>query len=100
MTIPRAECNIAYKEILLNSNQKWKTSELIAQSGDYSSALSFAIISTKELVKAFIVFLDGQGFSFRNIKGMQNIFCNHRIRYFILFFFYIMGLFNEELQLF
>jgi AbiV family abortive infection protein len=98
MTIPRTECNIAYKEILLNSDQKWKTSELIAQYGDYSSALSSAIISTEELVKAFIVFLDGQGFSFRNIKGMHNIFRNHRIRYFILFFLYVMGLFNEEIQ--
>lgn len=98
MTIPRAECNIAYKEILLNSDQKWKTSELIAQSGDYSSALSSAIISTEELVKAFIVFLDGQGFSFRNIKGMHTIFRNHRIRYFILFFLYVMGLLNEDIQ--
>lgn len=98
MTIPRAECNIAYKKILLNSDQKWKTSELVAETGDYSSACSIAIISTEELVKAFIVFLDGQGFSFRNIKGMHNIFRNHRIRYFILFFLYAMGLFNKEIQ--
>lgn len=98
LTISKVECQIAYKEILLNSDQKWKTSELIAQSGDYSSALSSAIISTEELVKAFIVFLDGQGFSFRKIKGMYTIFRNHRIRYFILFLLYVMGLLNEDIQ--
>ncbi|WP_346856866.1 AbiV family abortive infection protein [uncultured Draconibacterium sp.] len=98
LTISRAECNIAYKEILINSDQKWKTSELIAETGDYSSACSFAIISTEELVKALIVFFDGQGFNFRNVKGMSTIFRNHRIRYFILFFLYVMGLFNDEIR--
>lgn len=63
-----------------------------------ASACSFAIISTEELVKAFIVFWDGQGFNFRKIKGMSTIFRNHRIRYFILFLLYVMGLLNDELR--
>lgn len=97
LTISKAECEAAYKVILNNSDQKWETSELIANSGDYASACSLSIISLEELVKALIVFFDGQGFNFRNIKGMNAIFRNHRIRYFLLFFLYAMGLLNDEL---
>ncbi len=97
LTISKAKCKEAYIEILKNSDKKWNTSKLIAESGDYGSACSIAIISLEELVKALIVFFDGQGFNFRNIKGMKTLFRNHQVRYFLLFFLFVMGLMKDEL---
>lgn len=97
LTISRKECLVVYREILENSDKKWDASKKLADIGEYGGATSMAIISIEELIKALMVFLDGKGFEFRNVKGMEAIFNHHQIRYFLAFAMFIMCLFGDEL---
>lgn len=97
LTISKKECSTVYKNILDNSDKKWESGKKLADTGEYGGATSLAIISIEELVKGLIVFIDGQGFDFRRVKGMKSIFENHQIRYLIAFSMFVMGLAGEEL---
>jgi AbiV family abortive infection protein len=97
LNISKEECSIVYKKIIDNSNNKWNSCKSIAETKEYGTAISLAIISIEELVKALIVFFDGHGFEFRKIKGIKSIFANHQLRYFIAFIMFVMGLMGEEL---
>jgi hypothetical protein len=49
------------------------------------------------MIKAIVVFLDGKGFEFRNVKGMDIIFNHHQVRYLIAYGMLVMNLFGDEL---
>jgi AbiV family abortive infection protein len=100
LTISKQECLIVYQDLLNNSQKKWQAGENLAKTNEFGSAISLAIISTEELVKGIIVFLDGKGFDFRNVKGMDTVFRNHQIRYVIAYAMFLMAIFGEELMKF
>ncbi len=97
LTISKKECLIVYRDILENSDKKWDAGKKLADIEEYGGATSMAIISVEELIKALVVFLDGKGFEFRNVKGMDAIFNHHQIRYFLAYAMFVMSLFGEEL---
>src|SRR4051812_38270732 len=95
LTIPKKECLEVYKTILKNSDNKWESGKKLADIGDFGGATSFALISVEELIKALIVFLDGKGFEFRSLKGIDTFFKNHKIRYIIAYAMFAMNLFTD-----
>lgn len=97
LTISKKECLIVYKDILANSNKKWESGKHLSLIGDFSSATSMAIISIEEMVKALVVYLDGNGFEFRKVKGMDKVFNHHQIRYLIAYIMFVISLFGEDL---
>lgn len=97
LNISKEECSIIYKKIIENSDNKWNSGKKIAETKEYGTATSLAIISIEELVKALIVFFDGYGFEFRKVKGIKSIFENHQLRYFIAFIMFVLNLVGEEL---
>lgn len=97
LTISKNECLFVYKQILSNSDAKWKSGINLGALGDYGGATSIAIISIEELIKALIVFFDGKGFELRRVKGMDVLFKQHQIRYVIAYTMFVMSLFGDEL---
>jgi AbiV family abortive infection protein len=97
LTISREECLVVYKNVLANSDCKWEASERIAEAGEYGTATSLAIISVEEMVKALVLLIDGKGFQFRSVRGMDSLFYHHQIRYFIAYAMFLMGIFRDEL---
>ncbi len=83
--LSRNECVEQSGILYQNSKAKWESAIAISENGtDYGAAISLAIISIEELVKALILYLDGVGFEFRKIKGVSAILNkNHEVRYFI-----------------
>jgi hypothetical protein len=55
------------------------------------------IISIEELIKGIIVFFDGQGFQLRDIKGVDVFFKDHKIRYFLSYTLFVMGIIGDDL---
>lgn len=83
--LPNGELERSYKKVLENAAQKWNSSRNLAEIGDYAGANSYAIISTEELIKGFVLFLDSRGFRFRLVPGMERLFKNHDSRFFIAY---------------
>jgi AbiV family abortive infection protein len=97
LTISKKECLIVYKNILENSDRKWESGKNLAKINDFGGATSMAIISVEEMIKAIVVLLDGKGFEFRNVKGMDVVFNHHQIRYLIAYAMFVMSLLGDEL---
>jgi AbiV family abortive infection protein len=97
LSISSKECGDVYKDILLHSEQKWESGKRLAETNDFGGAISIAIISIEELIKALIVFIDSKGFEFRKVKGMNTFFTNHQIRYFLAYLIFAMGIFGDEI---
>jgi AbiV family abortive infection protein len=82
MNLNAAECLIAFKYLQDNADRLYGEAKILANSGSYGHATSLLIHSSEEYMKAFIIFLDGNGFQFRNrVPGISNIFINHKLRY-------------------
>lgn len=96
INISKKECLLVYKEILENSNSKWHASQKLAEINELGSATSLSIISIEELIKALILLFDGHGFEIRNIKGVDTLFKNHQIRYFLAFGMSLINIFGNE----
>jgi AbiV family abortive infection protein len=94
--ISQEECQQYYPKTLENAQRKWQASEDIAASGDYGTAVSLAIVSIEELVKTVILSLDSNGFRFRKIRGVETLFRNHQIRYFVSYLMFIINIIGEE----
>lgn len=82
MNLNAPECLAAFKYLQDNADSLFNDAKTLANSGSYGHATSLLIHSTEEYMKAFIIFLDGNGFQFRNrVPGISNIFVNHKLRY-------------------
>tara|TARA_B100001245_G_C22892351_1_gene429988 strand:+ start:435 stop:1244 length:810 start_codon:yes stop_codon:yes gene_type:complete len=97
ITLPKKECLSEAKLIIANAEKKARSAEAIATS-DPGGAVGFLIISTEEMVKALILTLDSNGFKFREVAGMDNLFKNHRLRYLVALIFAMFGLLSEDLK--
>jgi AbiV family abortive infection protein len=81
LDISRQECMNSYNEIVDNSDRHFNVAELISQKEEYGIAISHLILGTEELVKALIIFLDGEGLHIRKVKGVRLFFYRHIIRH-------------------
>jgi AbiV family abortive infection protein len=96
-SLSQKECIEEYKGILQNAERCWKSGEILAKDEDYGRAISLAIISIEEIIKAAVIFLDGKGFRFRKVKGIRLLFRTHQIRYFIAFAMFVVTIFGDDL---
>jgi AbiV family abortive infection protein len=94
------DCLEHYSEFLINSEKKRKDADILAKAGSYDTAISLAIISLEEMIKGILVLADGCGFKFRRIKGINTLFRNHDIRYFIAFGLFSVSLVEEDFMKF
>lgn len=98
LNLSKEDCLKEYNNLKVNSEIKLKSSENLAFNGDLGSAISLLIISNEELIKALILYLDANGLSLRNIKGMKSIFNNHKLRYLLIFWFSIITIFFDDIK--
>jgi len=98
--INRIECKKTSDSAIKNADRLFDSAEKLHLSGDNGLAISHLIIGSEELIKALILHFDSIGFNFRQVKGLQNIFENHQLRYFISFLLFTMSVFIDEINFF
>jgi AbiV family abortive infection protein len=100
MVLTKAECIVASNHLLQNAESFYNDARLLANNNSFGHATSLLIQSTEETMKALILFLDGKGFQFRrSVKGINNFFVNHKLRYGLAMIMSIMYTFSEDLKL-
>jgi len=100
LSLNKSESLGAYVKILENSNDQWESAASLAMRGKYGNAITIAIVSIEEMVKALIVQLNGRGFQFGKVKGMNRFFRSHQIRHVIGYAMFIVNVFSEEVIFF
>lgn len=73
LNISQLACQKSHMTILENSDRHFIVAEKIYEMKDfYGIAISHLILSTEELVKALIIYLEGEGLHLRSIKGIKS----------------------------
>lgn len=99
MTLTQKECLTASNHLLENAEGLFNDAQLLAKNKSYGRATSMLIHSTEETMKAFILFLDGNGFQFRKkTNGINNLFVNHSLRYGLAMILSVLHIFSEDLK--
>lgn len=99
MTLNATECLVASKLLHDNSDSLYNSAISLSNNSSWGHATSLLIQSTEESMKAFILFLDGNGFQFRNrVDGISNLFINHKLRYGLAMLLSILHIFSEDLK--
>ncbi|OJW31543.1 MAG: hypothetical protein BGO54_13860 [Sphingobacteriales bacterium 46-32] len=95
-TLSQSECRQVFQSILNDSEELWESGKILADNKRFGHAIPFLINSIEEQIKALILFLDGEGFSFRQTKGVDTFFRNHEIRHALAYLMFVMNLFGGE----
>jgi len=99
MNLNAAECLAASKLLHDNADSLYNSAISLANNSAWGHATSLLIHSTEESMKAFILFLDGNGFQFRkSVDGISNLFVNHKLRYGLAMLLSILHIFSEDLK--
>lgn len=94
-----SECQKLYKEIIKNSDRRWKSAKVLSDDKDYGGAIRDLITSIEEMIKAIIMLADANGFEFRKIKDMDSIIRrNHTIRHLIGYGMLVLNIFVDDLK--
>jgi AbiV family abortive infection protein len=96
--LPTEKCFQLAEQISEESSILWKIGNDLAKSNNYGYAISTMISSLEELIKAVILTMDGCGFEFRRVKGMDRFFKNHNLRHFTVYILFGYGVFGDELK--
>jgi len=100
MTLSQKECLTASNYLLENAESLYNDAQLLAKNKSYGRAISMLIHSTEETMKAFILFIDGNGFQFRkSTNGINNLFVNHSLRYGLAMVLSVLHIFSEDLKI-
>jgi AbiV family abortive infection protein len=75
------KCLDASKEAFINANNHKQSAELIAKNKQYGMAVSILILSTEELVKGILLYIQYLSIDIRNISGVYLFFTDHIIRH-------------------
>jgi AbiV family abortive infection protein len=83
--LTQEECATVYPELLDNSDRHYKVARLLTENGnqEYGVAVSHLVLSSEELVKAMVIYVDSMGFNMRKVKGMDELFFKHEPRHFV-----------------
>jgi AbiV family abortive infection protein len=90
------ECKSYFDHLIRNSREQWKVAQGLAQLGNYGMATSHLLISVEESIKAVIMHMDAQGFNLRKVEGVDWIFRNHRIRFFLAYIAFVFGVIGKD----
>jgi len=98
--LSKEECSQAYKLFIDTAERRWQDGINLAYKGSYGYAISTLFTSIEDHIKSLVIFLDGKGFRFRNMKEVECFFEDHQIRYIIAFAMFGMSIAGDELKKF
>jgi AbiV family abortive infection protein len=75
------ECLNASKKSLTNADNHKQSAVTIAKNGNYGLAVSVLILSTEELTKAILFYIQHLSIDLRNIPGIHLFFSDHIIKH-------------------
>ena len=82
------ECGETHSKVLLNAEQHFNISEILASMGLFGPAISHLILGTEEKIKALLLLLESKHFQLRKVRGVNKIFNQHFARHHIIRNFY------------
>lgn len=89
--LTKEECLMVYPRLVENSDNLLDSAKLLSNAGYFGTSISHLVLSSEEIVKGLVIFLDGKGLQIRRVKHLNKIFYNHLPRHsFALFFYLIM----------
>lgn len=97
-TLPNKYCLEVSKQVFEKSRNKYEEAIILSEKGRYDTASTLLIVSHEESIKGLILFLDGNGFRIRKIKGVRGIFNNHKLRYLLALSISLMSMFTKEMS--
>ncbi len=101
MNASKKECSEWSKEALIHAKSKLRSADVLAENGDFGTAVGISIIAMEESVKALILAFDGLGFRFReNVPSIKSVFENHSLRYVMAFFLSAVLVFKTDFKRF
>ncbi len=77
-SISRSDAIAIYPHIIKNYERLKKTADFAYTYANYGTALSLYILSSEELIKAFVIFLHGIGVNVLQAKELKGIFSQHK----------------------
>ena len=80
-SISRPEAIEIYQDIIKNYKRLKKTAEFGQTEANYGVALSLYILSSEELIKAFVVLMHGFGVNVFQIKELNKVFHHHKTKH-------------------
>lgn len=99
MNLSKKECIEVSEVTFHNSEVIYNDAIALANNKSYGRATSLLILSMEENMKGLILFLDGNGFEFRKrVKGIKNLFINHKLRYPIAFFVSCLNILKKDVE--
>lgn len=91
LDLSKAECKSSYPILMENSDRHFKIAEKLSLQGEYGPAISHVVLSSEEMIKAWVLFFDSLGLRIRSIKGSKRLFRAHKVRHEFAAFLYLMG---------
>ncbi|WP_430934003.1 AbiV family abortive infection protein [Saccharicrinis sp. 156] len=77
-SISRSEAIEIYPHIIKNYERLKKTADFAYTDANYGTALSLYILSSEELIKAFVIFLHSIGVNVLQAKELKGVFSQHK----------------------
>lgn len=68
-------------KVYLNAKRLFNDSQLLCGNSSYSTATSIMILSSEEIIKAFLILLHSKGYKVYQINGAKKFFTSHRVRH-------------------
>lgn len=81
LNLTRMECIAIAPELFKNADVLIDTAVDASQKGNHGVACSLTILGTEELVKAFVIFLNGIGVNVFKIKELRKVFKDHIVKH-------------------
>jgi|GEM_PF-2645247 len=76
------ECKKVYPIVIENAHRHKRIAAILAENGEYGSAIAHLVLSSEELLKGAILLGEGVGIKLRSkIKGINRFFNDHKIRH-------------------
>ena len=96
--LDKIECKKTSNAAMQNAKEHIDTAEVLRARNRYGQAITHLITGNEEQVKSLILHLDSVGFQFRKIKGLNNVFKNHDLRYVISFLMFSLSILAEHIN--
>lgn len=77
MKLTARECAILYPAVNANAIRHLMAADILAKNGDYGNAIAHRILGSEEMLKGFILFMEGKGMDLRSINAIKPLFRHH-----------------------
>ncbi len=98
--LSQSECFDFFQRVQNKSDSHFLVAEEIANRSEYGMAISHLILGSEELIKALILFFQGEKLNLASINEIDKFFFQHKVRHSFSQLYTIMGIFLRPITVF